>query len=514
MACLAAVAVGSLGLTTETTLGIDLGTTFSVAATCASGIVTVVPLGGDAGFRKDGSKSSPSLTLPSVVYYPQDSDASVVVGEAAAAHRDTHPRRTVYDAKRLLGRRVDDPAVLDEKKYVSFRIVAGEGDPPLAAIRLDDDDEIERDDDIERDDEIERDDDANGVGSRSPSKEVRGSVKKPEDVGSEILKHLKTRAERSLPGPRRLLGFRFKSVTISVPVNFSKAQRAATIAAARAAGFAAARVLDEPVAAAIAHGLLETSADEDPRRSRLALVYDFGGGTLDVAVLRLEKETKTFLVMGAAGDDRLGGEDFDRALLERLVGELGKANVTLFGVGGEPEAALKERALRGVERAKRALSESNETKLRVFFETRSVGDEVANVATAVAFLPDAVDENPAGTSVGGAAAAAAARRRPRVDISLTRADFEIDAIVALLDRCVAPVREALARAGGVRPDEIDDVVLVGGSSRLDAVRSRLSEIFGTEKVTRFAKAAGEEKVTRGVDPETAVAIGAARSYAC
>ena len=117
--CLAAVAVGSFGLTTEATLGIDLGTTFSVAATCERGVVTVV--------RVPGGSGTHAQTMPSVVYFPERAREAAVVGADAARRRDTHPTRVVYDAKRLIGRRVDDPAVAEESKHLPFAVVAGDG---------------------------------------------------------------------------------------------------------------------------------------------------------------------------------------------------------------------------------------------------------------------------------------------------------------------------------------------------------------------------------------------------
>ena len=179
----------------------------------------------------------------------------------------------------------------------------------------------------------------------------------PEDIGARILAHLKRAAEASLPSLRRRLGFAFGSLTVSVPVDFDAAQRAAT-AVAKRAGFRVARLLEEPVAAAIAYGVHEkalngsmSSADGDRDGGRIVVVYDLGGGTLDVAVLRWETSARAFLVMATAGDPRLGGEDFDRALVgwlrDRLATEVTDASdgVTL---GDDP--ASRETALRAMER--------------------------------------------------------------------------------------------------------------------------------------------------------------------
>lgn len=290
VACLAAVAVGSFGLTTEATLGIDLGTTFSVAATCERGVVTVV--------RVPGGSGTHAQTMPSVVYFPERAREAAVVGADAARRRDTHPTRVVYDAKRLIGRRVDDPAVAEESKHLPFAVVADDGG--FAAIQLG-----------EADDHTPA-----GRHFAKPSSIA------PEAVGAAILARLKAAAETAGDGgarsfAKRLLGFRFRTVTVSVPVNFSSEQKAATLRAARTAGFAVARLLEEPVAAAVAHDALRKERDENAAEKKkrterddggaLVLVYDLGGGTLDVAVLRSEPSSGTFLVMGSAGDDRLGG---------------------------------------------------------------------------------------------------------------------------------------------------------------------------------------------------------------
>lgn len=235
--CLAAVAVGSFGLTTEATLGIDLGTTFSVAATCERGVVTVV--------RVPGGSGTHAQTMPSVVYFPERAREAAVVGADAARRRDTHPTRVVYDAKRLIGRRVDDPAVAEESKHLPFAVVAGDGG--FAAIQLG-----------------EADDDTSA--GRHFAK--TSSTIAPEAVGAAILARLKAAAETAGDGgarsfAKRLLGFRFRTVTVSVPVNFSNEQKAATLRAARTAGFAVARLLEEPVAAAVAHDATRKEKERD-----------------------------------------------------------------------------------------------------------------------------------------------------------------------------------------------------------------------------------------------------------
>ncbi|ACO62438.1 heat shock protein 70 [Micromonas commoda] len=411
------------------TLGIDLGTTYSVAATCDKGEVSVVV---DDAIGSMGASANDAAVV----------EVGSVVGAKAAALRDAVPALTVYDAKRLIGREFDDPVVQEELEHLPFHVVENQIQPRPRDAAIG----------------------ATMQGKALPYKRLMPSdranlvVIPPEEVGARILSHLKRHSERSLPFFRRNLGFTFGSLTVSVPVGFTKAQRAATLRAATRAGFATARLLEEPVAAAIAYGLHEDDVE------RTVIVYDLGGGTLDVAVLRLERSSKTFLVLGTSGDPHLGGEDFDRALVGWLWREL---NSEGFRAPADDELSLsrwEETALRVMERAKRALSESER-----------VGDE------------DSWDEDPPGLTC-------TTRWLTRDDLATSCA--------TLVDRAMAPVREALRNAGNVDPDEIDDVVIVGGSSRLAVIRQRLSEAFHGRDIHHT------------VNPDTAIAVGAARSYAC
>jgi molecular chaperone DnaK (HSP70) len=404
---------------------------------------------------------------------PLDRDDDALVGEAAARLRDAAPERTIYDAKRIIGRAFDDPDVADETAHLPFAVVPGPGHPPPAHVAL-----------------------PSLIPGDPPD------IVSPEDVGARILAHLKRAAEASLPSLRRRLGFAFGSLTVSVPVNFDAAQRSATLRAANRAGFRVARLLEEPVAAAIAYGLHEkgssansgvgsdsktkNSADRDRDRGRIVVVYDLGGGTLDVAVLRWESSARAFLVMATAGDPRLGGEDFDRALVgwlrDRLAASTDPSERLTPTLGDDP--ASREMALRAMERAKRTLARRESVRVRV------VASREGRVARRIDVEPFEDEKN----STGGSEMCAST-------VTLTRAALAASC-ASLLDRSTAPVATALRRAGGVTVDEVDDVVMVGGSSRLVAVRERVREMFG------------DKVVTRALDPDTAIAVGAARSYAC
>jgi molecular chaperone DnaK (HSP70) len=340
-----------------------------------------------------------------------------------------------------------------------------------------------------------------------------------------ILERLKRVAERGDGGAvsvwKSRLGFRFRTVTVSVPVNFSKEQKAATLRAARSAGFTVARLLEEPVAAAVAHGLLEKN-EKDARKEKrdendggkLVLVYDMGGGTLDVAVLRSEKSSGTFLVMGSAGDERLGGEDFDRALLDRWLLKRLETDPT---TRSEPiffpnDAGLRERALREMERAKRFLvDQSSAVRVSVTFMREPLGNNAVGATTKQRLVVADVktllseDEESDAEADSDESDEQKSLAKKKTTLTLSLADFE-SACSALLDKATAPVYAALRNAGGVGVKEITDVVMVGGSSRLKSVQTRLAAVFGEDRVKR----GGEN----GPDPETAVAVGAARSYAC
>ena len=504
---LVSVAVSWLDLARETTLGIDLGTTHSVAATCDKGVVSVVRV--DGGVRADGGWDDGDdddgfggfgggLTLPSVVRFERrrrsrrrkdddddDDDDSydvVAIGAPAARARAVAPSRVVYDAKRVIGRAWADPVVREEADAMPFRVVKRRGngddlddlDDGVAFALTDEDDDDEFLEDV-------------------------FAIVSPEEVSARVLRHLKRAAEASMSRARRALGFKFASATISVPVEFGAAQRAATIRAAERAGFASTRLIEEPVAAAIAHGLdarynnnnaSSSDVTSSSGDSRLVVVYDLGGGTLDVAVLRLDPETRTFLVMGTAGDPRLGGEDFDRALLTLVEGRLSRISIASSGAG------MRERAMREVERAKRAIGSGYGGRRRSAATMRFCGGGGGAgpaPATSVSLL---LDDDASGSSSGGGDDHLLCE-----DVVLSGDDITL-ASEALLSRATTPVRDALRRAGEVSPAEVDDVVLVGGGTRLLAVRERLGEVFE-----------GRE-LRDGVDPALAIAIGAARSYAC
>lgn len=339
-------------------VGIDLGTTNSLAATVKSGEPVV--LADEAG-RK---------LLPSVVRYLKD--GSVETGWDALAHAESDPRNTVYSAKRLLARGRSELKTLP---VLPYEIVDAPG----------------------------------GVAIRT----VQGD-KSPVEVSAEILKTLAKRAETQLGG--ELTG-----AVITVPAYFDDAQRQATKDAARLANLSVLRLLNEPTAAALAYGL-------DNGAEGVYLVYDLGGGTFDVSLLKLSRGV--FEVLGTGGNAALGGDDFDHAVVDRAVSQLGSVELT-----AEDRRQLLDRA----KAAKEALTDAPETVLKL--------------------------ELSSGTHV----------------FTLTRAIFD-QLTKSLVDETLEAVANVL-RDAKLANDQIKGVVLVGGSTRMPCVRREVQAYFGFAPLT-------------------------------
>lgn len=353
-------------------VGIDLGTTNSLAATVRSGLPTV--LGDEAG----------RTLLPSVVHYAED--GQVIVGEAARARALHDPQNTIASAKRLIGRAPGDIAP---------------GTVPYALSAL---------------------------GPGAVGVPTRAGVKSPVEVGAEVLRALKARSEAALGGP--LVG-----AVITVPAYFDDAQRQATKDAAQQAGLTVLRLLNEPTAAAVAYGL-------DNASEGVYAVYDLGGGTFDVSILRLARGV--FEVLATNGDPMLGGDDFDAAVVRWFCAQ-------------DPQFAWSERdaaALNAAARsAKEALSQQAEITIRC-----ERHDGAAQLAR------------------------------------LTREVFEAQT-ADLVQRTITPLKRAL-RDAGLKSDDIDGIVLVGGATRMPQVRRAVRDFFGREPLTN-------------IDPDQAVVLGAA-----
>jgi molecular chaperone HscA len=329
--------------------------------------------------------------VPSIVHYQED--GSALVGKAARRMIPDHPYETVVSVKRFMGRSPDDP---ETRRLGHYRFASHPGE---AVVRFD----------------------------------VGGKHVSPVEVSAEILKHLRRRAEAILDQP-------VGAAVITVPAYFDDAQRQATKDAGRLAGLEVLRLLNEPTAAALAYGL-------DRRPKGNFAVYDLGGGTFDISVLKLVEGV--FEVLSTAGDTSLGGDDFDRALAQVLLEQLSQAlSADLLH---DPFAV--QAAMSAARRAKHDLSE-------------------AETALAVVQL-----------------------RERTVEVEVTRAQFE-SLIASLVQRTAVACRRALKDAG-LSPTEIDGVVLVGGSTRVPLVRKFVAEIFG-----------GKQPLA-DIDPDQVVALGAA-----
>ena len=339
-------------------VGIDLGTTNSLAATVKSGEPVV--LADEAGRQ----------LLPSVVRYLKD--GSVETGWDALAHAESDPRNTVYSAKRLLARGRSELKTLP---VLPYEIVDAPG----------------------------------GVAIRT----VQGD-KSPVEVSAEILKTLAKRAETQLGG--ELTG-----AVITVPAYFDDAQRQATKDAARLANLSVLRLLNEPTAAALAYGL-------DNGAEGVYLVYDLGGGTFDVSLLKLSRGV--FEVLGTGGNAALGGDDFDHAVVDWAVSQLGSVELT-----AEDRRPLLDRA----KAAKEALTDTPETVLKL--------------------------ELSSGTHA----------------FTLTRVIFD-QLTKSLVDETLEAVANVL-RDAKLEKDQIKGVVLVGGSTRMPCVRREVEAYFGFAPLT-------------------------------
>ncbi|MEY2686716.1 MAG: hypothetical protein RL375_914, partial [Pseudomonadota bacterium] len=340
-------------------VGIDLGTTNSLVATLRSGVPTVL------------ADESGSCLLPSVVHYAADGE--VVVGAAAQALAARDPQNTIASAKRLIGRAPGDIAA---------------GSVPYAITPM---------------------------GPSAVGVATRAGVKSPVEIGAEVLRALKCRAEASLGGA--LVG-----AVITVPAYFDDAQRQATKDAAQQAGITVLRLLNEPTAAAVAYGL-------DTANEGVYVVYDLGGGTFDVSILRLSRGV--FEVLSTNGDAMLGGDDFDACLVNWFC-----LQDPLFAWSELDLAALHAAA----RRAKEAMSSATEVTMHC---------ERHDGATQIA--------------------------------RLTREVFEAQT-ATLVARTIGPLKRAL-RDAGVKAPDVDGIVMVGGSTRMLHVRSAVRDLFGREPHT-------------------------------
>ena len=372
-------------------IGIDLGTTYSCVGVWRNGRVEICA-------NDQGNRITPS-------YVAFCEDGSRLVGDAAKNQAAQNPTNTIYDAKRLIGRKFADESVKEDASHFSFAIKDAKGKPQIEA-------------------------------------EVKGAKKQfsPEEISAMILTKMKETAEA-------YLGREVKHAVVTVPAYFNDAQRQATKDAGTIAGLKVARVINEPTAAAIAYGLDKVG---DGGKEENVLVFDLGGGTFDVTLLTIDNGV--FEVRATSGDTHLGGEDFDQRLMAHCVEQFKRKHKGM-DVSDDPKAL--QRIRKQCELAKRALSSATQTTVDV----------------------DAVHQG--------------------IDLSIpiSRAKFE-ELCSDLFKRTLKPVARVLKDAG-LKKADVDQVVLVGGSTRVPKVQSLLRDFFD-----------GKE-LNQRINPDEAVAYGAA-----
>ncbi|KAJ4349645.1 ATPase with role in protein import into the ER [Didymosphaeria variabile] len=368
-------------------IGIDLGTTYSCVGIMKNGKVEIM-------VNDQGNRITPSWVA--------FTDEERLVGDAAKNQYASNPHRTIFDIKRLIGRKFNEKEVQNDIKHFPFKVVSKNGQPRVQV-------------------------------------EVQGEEKTftPEEVSAMVLGKMKEVAES-------YLGETVKNAVVTVPAYFNDAQRAATKDAGTIAGLNVLRVVNEPTAAALAYGLDK----QDDKKERQVLVYDLGGGTFDVSILAIEEGV--FEVQSTAGDTHLGGEDFDNRVISHFVKKYNKDK----GVDITKDAKTMGKLKREVEKAKRTLSSQKTTKIEI--ESFHKGEDFSE--------------------------------------TLTRAKFE-ELNADLFKKTLKPVEQVLKDAK-LKKSDIDDIVLVGGSTRIPKVQAMLEEYFG-------------KKARKDVNPDEAVAFGAA-----
>ena len=369
-------------------IGIDLGTTYSCVGVWQYDRVEIIS--NDQGNR----------TTPSYVAFTDDER---LIGDAAKNQTAMNPKNTVFDAKRLIGRKFSDRKVQDDMKDWSYEVIAGPGDKPMI-----------------------------NVESHGEKK-----VFSPEEISSMVLTKMKDIAES-------FMGKTVKDAVVTVPAYFNDSQRQATKDAAAIAGLNCLRIINEPTAAAIAYGL-DKNKDEDKN----VLIFDLGGGTFDVSLLNIEGGI--FEVKATAGDTHLGGEDFDARLLRHFSEEFKRKHKK--DLSGNARALRRLRT--ACERAKRTLSSTSQTTV-----------EIDSLFEGIDFYS-----------------------------SITRARFE-DLNADLFRKCMEPVEQVI-RDAKMDKVKVDEVVLVGGSTRIPKIQQMLSSFFN-----------GKE-LNKSINPDEAVAYGAA-----
>jgi len=372
-------------------IGIDLGTTNSCVAIM------------DGGKPKVIENSEGDRTTPSIVAFTKDGE--VLVGQTAKRQAVTNPTNTLFAVKRLIGRRYEDDVVQKDVGMVPYKVVkADNGDAWV---------------------------------------EVTGKKMAPPEISARVLGKMKQTAED-------YLGEKVTEAVITVPAYFNDSQRQATKDAGKIAGLEVKRIINEPTAAALAYGLDKKRGD-----SKIA-VYDLGGGTFDISIIEIAEVDgeHQFEVLATNGDTFLGGEDFDKRIIDYLSKEFQKES----GIDIRRDPLAMQRLKEASEKAKIELSSRQQTEVNLPYIT------------------------------------ADASGPKHLNINLTRAKLE-SLVEDLIERTIGPSTTALTDAG-LKITDIDDVILVGGQTRMPKVQETVQKLFGKEP-------------RKDVNPDEAVAVGAA-----
>ena len=372
-------------------IGIDLGTTNSCVAIM------------DGGKPKVIENSEGDRTTPSIVAFTKDGE--VLVGQTAKRQAVTNPTNTLFAVKRLIGRRYEDDVVQKDVGMVPYKVVkADNGDAWV---------------------------------------EVGGKKMAPPEISARVLTKMKQTAED-------YLGEKVTEAVITVPAYFNDSQRQATKDAGKIAGLEVKRIINEPTAAALAYGL------DKKRGDKKIAVYDLGGGTFDISIIEIAEVDgeHQFEVLATNGDTFLGGEDFDKRIIDYLSKEFQKES----GIDIRRDPLAMQRLKEASEKAKIELSSRQQTEVNLPYIT------------------------------------ADASGPKHLNINLTRAKLE-SLVEDLIEKTIAPCKTALTDAG-LKVSEVDDVILVGGQTRMPKVQETVQQLFGKEP-------------RRDVNPDEAVAVGAA-----
>jgi len=370
-------------------IGIDLGTTYSCVGIYQNDRVEIIA-------NDQGNRTTPS--------YVAFTDTERLIGDAAKNQCALNPKHTVFDAKRLIGRKFADPAVQSDMKHWPFTVANDPGEKPVIKVQHMGEDKTFT----------------------------------PEQISAAVLTKMKETAEA-------YSGEKVTDAVITVPAYFNDSQRQATKDAGAIAGLNVLRIINEPTAAAIAYGLdKEGSAGE-----KTVLIFDLGGGTFDVSLLTIDDGI--FEVKATAGDTHLGGEDFDNRLVNHFVQEFKRKNKA--DISGNARSLRRLRT--ACERAKRQLSSSTSANIEI--DSLHEGQDLYS--------------------------------------SITRARFE-DLCGDLFQQCLAPV-ESVLRDAGVSKSAVDEIVMVGGSTRIPKVQQLISSFFNGKDLNH------------SINPDEAVAYGAA-----